>query len=168
MTQKVHLELSIPPEWPRVDQVREAVEKTLLATFGASGLEETLPMVSAELLENAIKYGMPGAEVNLSLKSESRHFVVTVTNAVSDESRHARSLRERLEWLDSFDDAADAYTAAMQEVYASAGESPLEDSGLGLARVAYEGQCRVACELSVPHRVAVTARFDTGVSASGV
>ena len=53
------LELSIPPEWTRIDRVREAVASSLGAVFGSSGVDEALSMVSTELLENALKYGTP-------------------------------------------------------------------------------------------------------------
>ena len=40
-------------------------------------------------------------------------------------------------------------------VYAQAGDGR---SGLGIARIAYEGRCGLECDESVPGRVTVTAR----------
>ena len=57
MARGLQLTLSIPPQWARIDRVRQAVGLCLAAVFSDTELEDALAMTCAELLENAIKYG---------------------------------------------------------------------------------------------------------------
>jgi hypothetical protein len=84
------LELSIPPEWPRIDRVREAVASSLGAVFGSGGVDEALSMVSTELLENALKYGLPGKIVRFRLQSEMQSVVVSVMRVALDRGQGGR------------------------------------------------------------------------------
>lgn len=154
----IRLELSIPADWARIDSAREAVGGCLAAAYGTGELDDSLAMVCAELLENAIKHGLPDPEgVTLRLGEEDGALVMAVSNAVDPELPNATRLRDTVAWLQGFADPAEAYLAAMSQVYAEAGEREVE-GGLGLARVAHEGGCRIACDLSVPGRVTVRVR----------
>jgi hypothetical protein len=149
------LNLTIPPEWSRIDPTREAVGLLVQAIFGDDDLRDALAMVSEELLENAIKYCTPGSTVNISIRHDGDRLAVAVSNAVDETSAHAAALRERVEWLRRFPDAATAYKAAIGKVYELA-PRPGGEAGLGIVRIAYEGRCGVTCDLS-GGRVTVTA-----------
>ena len=139
------LDLSFPPEWARIDRARETVAHSVAAVYADDELRDALSIVSAELLENAVRYGAPGqAAVRITIQELGGEFVVRVTNEVDSTTTHAGLLQRKLTWLARFGSPADAYVAALQEVYERGAQS--SQSGLGLVRVAYEGGCRLACE----------------------
>lgn len=148
--------MSIADDWERVELVREAVARCVAATYGDDDLRDALSMVAAELLENAVKYGHAGASIAFRLE-DAGELAVTVTNAVETGSPDAAKLKERLDWLHTFADPAQAYLETMAEVFKS-GKVDDSTSGLGLLRVAYEGGCSVECDLSDPACVTVRAR----------
>jgi hypothetical protein len=154
----LHLDLWIPGDWERINLIREAVARCVAAVFGDVELKEALAMVSAELLENAVKYGIPGTGVNVSVHEDGESLVVDVTNQVQD-ARHVDALRHRLDWLRGFADPSEAYMAAMADIYAHAEARPQgQEGGLGLVRVSYEGGCRVDCDTSETGKITVRAR----------
>jgi hypothetical protein len=156
MRRALRYELLVPGVWERIDLVRESVARALRAAYGDPDLEDALAMVCAELLENAMKYGRAGATVQLCLADDDDGaLTVTVENAIDADSHHTRALHERVEWLRGYADPAEAYTAALTQVYAAPN---IDDSGLGLVRIAYEGGCRIDCDLSNPAHVVVRAR----------
>jgi hypothetical protein len=152
-SQELFLDVAFPADWSRIDPTREAVSLLVLAVFGRSDLRDSLAMVSAELLENAVKYSKSMGGVRLSIRNESKGLVVAVTNMVEEGSRHVASLRGRLEWLNSFADPEQAYAAALREVSVRGGE----ESGLGIVRIAYEGGCGLDCDVSSPGEITVRA-----------
>ena len=152
----IRLDLSIPPDWTRIELVRKAVGFCVWAVFGRGDLRDSLSMVSAELLENAVKYSAPDREVRLSITEEPDRLVVAVTNEVEGDS-HVTTLAHRLEWLRTFSSAADAYMAALSEVFDHKGEERAGEGGLGIVRIAYEGGCDLDCDTSKPGQVTVRA-----------
>jgi hypothetical protein len=152
----IRLDLSIPPDWTRIELVRKAVGFCVWAVFGRGDLRDSLSMVSAELLENAVKYSAPDREVRLSITEEPDKLVVAVTNDVEGDG-HVTTLAQRLEWLRTFSSPADAYMAALSEVFDHKGEDRVGEGGLGIVRIAYEGGCNIDCDTSKPGQVTVRA-----------
>ena len=149
----LHLDLAIPPEWGRIDQVREAVSHSVGAVFGDRDLRDALAMVASELLENAFKYGKPGPAVHITVREDDGQVVVAVTNAVDEAAPHAGVLAERVAWVNEFGDPSRAYQAALERAYTDETDS----SGLGLARITYEGGCLLDCDTSRAGVVTVRA-----------
>ena len=149
------LTLDIAADWSKIDPTREAVGLLVLALFGDDDLRDALAMVSEELLENAIKYSLPASSVALAIEHRGDGVDIAVTNAVDGGAVHLADLRARIAWVRSFATPSEAYAAALARVYAQAGDGR---SGLGIARIAYEGRCGLECDESVPGRVTVTAR----------
>ncbi len=150
----LHLSLDIPADWSKIDPAREAVGLLVLALFGDDNLRDALAMVSEELLENAIKYSRPASSVALAIEHRDDGVEIAVTNVVDEATGHMTLLAERVAWVGSFETPAAAYSAALARVYA---ENRPGATGLGLARIAYEGRCGLACDTSVPGRVTVKA-----------
>jgi hypothetical protein len=146
----LQLDLSIPPDWSRIDPTREAVGLLVMAMFGDDDLRDALAMVSEELLENAIKYCKPDSVVSLSIRHQAESVIIAVTNAVEEGSRHLGTLRKRIEWMRSFGTATEAYSAALARV-------GMDDAGLGIVRIAYEGRCGIDYDLSEPGKLTVRA-----------
>lgn len=152
----LNLDLSIPPEWSRIDPTREAVGLLVLAMFGDDDLKDALAMVSEELLENAIKYCAPDTTVSIAIRHEGDRVVIAVTNVVNADARNLELLNERVAWIRGFPSPAEAYAAAIGRVYEQ-GERPPGEPGLGIVRIAYEGRCEVSVDLSVAGKVTVKA-----------
>jgi hypothetical protein len=150
----IRLQLRMPLDWDRIDTIREAVALCLRATYDDDELGSAISMVSAELLENAVKYGSSGAVVRISLEELADSVKVVVTNPVDRPCSHAGTLQQRLAWLSGFADPRKAYVAALEQAYHDASEG-----GLGLARIAHEGRCSVACDTSTEGQVTVSACY---------
>jgi hypothetical protein len=156
MAGRVNIRLFIADEWDRVEAVREAVARCVRAAYDNEEMSDALSMVAAELLENAVKYGSEGAPIQFLLDDDEVPTLV-VTNVVEADSQHPMKLKGRIEWLRTFDNPADAYLATMAELYQS-GNFREGSSGLGILRIAFEGNCVVTCDVS-PHAVTVRARY---------
>lgn len=154
MNDVIRLDLSIPSQWSRIDSVRQGISLCLSAVFGDLALKDSAAMVSAELLENAIKYGQQGG-IKLSIAEEADKLVIEVTNAIGSAS-HARALEDRIAWVRGFESASEAYLAALARVYEQSTVDQL-GSGLGIVRIAYEGGCEVDCFASAPGQITVRA-----------
>jgi hypothetical protein len=152
MNRTIHLQLQMAPEWQRIETIRQAVALCVDAAFDNPELRDSIAMVSAELLENAAKYGKPGALVRLVVEELPDGVRVVVRNPVDLPSSHSDVLKERVDWLRDFSDAREAYRVALQHAYDNPGEG-----GLGLARIAHEGGCRVRCDTSTTGEVTVSA-----------
>jgi hypothetical protein len=168
MTKALDLSISIPIEWTRVELVRKAVGFCVYAVYGRGDLRDSISMVSAELLENAMKYAPPDGMVHYALfhertpapearsaPHESEGLVVTVKSGAPKGSRHVDALRERIAWIERFPSPAEAYMAALAEVFEH--KEGQGEGGLGLVRIAYEGGCKLSCNTSEPGVVLVRA-----------
>ena len=151
------LQFVMPADWQRIEPVRQAIAMCAAAFFADPNLQDRIAMVSAELLENAVKHGQ-AQQISFSLRQEKEGLVLTVSNAVAPESPKVATLRSQLSWIGSFPDPQDAYLAAMARIY-ERGESAA-GSELGLVRIAYEGGCRIECDTSQSGWVTVKARYD--------
>lgn len=157
MTTGLLLDLSIPADWTKIELVRKAVGFCVWAVFGRGDLRDSLSMVSAELLENAMKYSTPERDVRLLISQDAEKLVVSVTNEVESTSGHLATLKDRLTWIRGFGSAADAYMAALAEVFDHKEGDPTGEGGLGMVRIAYEGGCELSCDVSAPGKVTVRA-----------
>jgi hypothetical protein len=157
MSDRILLHLSIDDDWDRVEPVREAVASCVRAAYGSEEMSDALSMVASELLENAVKYGRPGALIRFDL-DEHEELTITVSNAVEEGSPHLGKLRERVDWVRSFADPAEAYLATMAEVYQT-GNLKDGSSCLGILRIAHEGQCAISLESPSPDTISVQARY---------
>jgi hypothetical protein len=150
----LQLDLAVPTDWERIDAVREAVARCVTAVFADGDLKDAVAMVSAELLENAFKYGKEDqGDVTIRVRAVGDRVEVSVTNAVEADSPHTVKLAERVAWVNEFGDPLAAYEAAMARAFTD----ELEQSGLGLARISYEGGCALALDTSQVGQITVTA-----------
>ncbi len=152
MTSTIQLRLCLSLGWSEIDTIRRAVAVCLEAAFGSVELGDSLSMVSAELLENAVKYGKSGGLIGFVLEEIPDGLRIVVTNPI-DDSTHGDKLVERLAWLDKFTDTRSMYAAALERAFNDACAG-----GLGLARIAHEGGCSLHCDTSVAGIVTVSAR----------
>ena len=157
MKPALNLDLWIPPDWKRIELVRKAVGFCVWAAFGRGDLRDSVAMVSAELLENAVKYSVPNSQVRIAISEEDGRVVVAVTNEVMVGSPNIEALKKRLDWAHAFPTPAEAYMAALSEVFDQNELAPSGEGGLGLVRIAYEGGCSIDCDGDTPGQITVRA-----------
>jgi len=139
----VAFELSIPSHWDELDSVRAKTENFLLQQKLSKDQVYAMVMTTSELTENAIKYGDSQGEnvqVHISLSVYPKEIIIEVKNKIKDiHDSDLRKLDENIQWIRGFQSHYEAY---LEKIKLISGKS-LEDgeSGLGLVRIAYEGQC---------------------------
>ncbi len=146
-----HFSIDVPfhNEWSSVERLRTAVLNCLMTVFGNYDGCQAIAMVAGELLENAIKYGRwtgPQSVFRLTVSGDRHNANVTVENPVDPDDSTVGELMETLKWLQGFATPEEAYRAKLLEVAHS--PRTLTKSKLGLARVAFEGNCKLDAEVS--------------------
>src|SRR5688572_7786809 len=119
-------------------------------------------MVAGELLENAVKYGDWGARESafrLRVWGDGIEAHVMVENRVKPNDPGVAELLTTLQWMTKFPTAGDAFRAKLLEL-AQAPREPMA-SGLGLVRIAYEGNCKIVADVTESTlRVTADVRLD--------
>lgn len=129
----------ISPEWDQIASARNDSFKFLSSNGMNTDVVDTITMITGELLENAIKYGSIKSDILYSISIESKTITVEVKNPIEESSdENLRRLDRIIQWIRGYQNPFEAYVEKLKEVAAK----PLEDStsGLGLTRIAYEGQ----------------------------
>jgi hypothetical protein len=141
------IDLPVQNEWSNVDLVRTSVLGCFHAIFSDPSGCQSFATVASELMENAIKYGdwEPDGVRHMHLRvwGDANSASVQVEQPVAVDGASVRELLAMIEWLNGFADPEDAYRTRMLEIAAA----PAGATKLGLARIAYEGRCRLAAEL---------------------
>ncbi len=151
----LHIELLVRAEWDNVERVRRLIHEAALAAYGSPDVADALGMMAAELLDNAIRHGR-GHSPRLLVDDQGDKLSVAITSSIVEAApEHLDELRRRIELLNAFSDPAEAFRATIRE------RPRGTVNGLGLARVLFEGDCRLDCDTSRPAEVTVraTTRF---------
>lgn len=136
------LTAKIKPEWQEINKLREKCIRFLGAHGFAKDLVHSLTMILSELAENSIKYGNfddANTNIEVSLEIGKEFITVEVNNPVDPKSAtHLQRLDKTIQWIRGYQDSFQAYIERLKEI----SRKPLDDeeSGLGLARIAYEGK----------------------------
>lgn len=139
------IDLPVRNEWRNVDLLRTSVQNCFAAVFQDMDGSNALSMVTGELLENALKYGawdeaVEGSGVfRLRVMGGDAKTTVTVQNPVDPTSPALETLTQTLQWIRGYDDPEEAYRARLLQI--ASAEEDLSESGLGLVRIVYEGNC---------------------------
>ena len=160
------LHLNVRPQWEELDIARqEAVSFLRGHQFGEATVNAT-EMVVCELTENATKYGTFGvtpSEVRIAITVEGATVTVEVRSPVgSADDEHLQRLDRTVQWIRGFQNPFEAYVERLKEVSAQSLES--SESGLGLVRIAYEGQSVLDFFLHDQNVLAVSAVFTAAPS----
>jgi hypothetical protein len=118
-----------------------------------------LSMVAQELLENAVKYGaFSGAErIGLGVRMGSEDVTVEVKSRVGVDDANLRRFDQMIQWIRGYQDPFEAYVERLKQV--SARPYSHGESGLGLARIAYEGRCALDFYVDEGNVLAVSAVY---------
>ncbi|MHB8875059.1 MAG: ATP-binding protein, partial [Myxococcaceae bacterium] len=119
-----------------------------------------LCMTAQELLENAVKYGRyhtAGDTIELSINVDPGDITIEVRNPVDSTSASLRTFDATIQWIRGYQNPFEAYVERLKDV-SSQPFSPGR-SGLGLARVAFEGQCILDFYVNESNILAVSAVY---------
>jgi hypothetical protein len=136
------MELELAPDWDTIKATWEPCMEHLSQQGLDADAAYALCMVVQELLENAVKYGTfgPGREhIRLGVTSRSDTLTVEVRTPLEPDSAQLERLDSMVQWIRGFQSPFEAYVERLKEVASRSYGN--EESGLGLVRVAYEGQC---------------------------
>jgi hypothetical protein len=143
------IDLPVTSSWDNVDLLRASVESCFTAVFQNVDGCHAIAMVTGELLENAVKYGdwttEPGP-FRLRVEGSAHSATVSVENPANPDDPDVAALLGTIRWLSGFEDAGEAYRARLLQIAALPRDN--RASGLGLARIAYEGGCTLSAELA--------------------
>jgi hypothetical protein len=154
------LALEIPPDWDAIDGVRERAIAHLTEANEPRQVVDSMAMVLCELLENAIKYGSFAADqqVSVTLDVAPQAITVEVGNPTSNDAMpQLHRLDRTIQWIRGYQDPFEAYLARLKEVSLQNPDSG--ESGLGLVRIAYEGESSLDFYLGDGGRLAVSAVY---------
>jgi hypothetical protein len=141
------LSLSLQGDASALQEAQQEVGRFVKAQHGEAEAQ-TMEMVAAELLENAVKHGQPDPRgIELLVEGEVRFIEVVSSVRQAD----LGPLEQRVKWLAAQGDPQQAWLRALSEVFERG------EFGLGLARIASEGGCRISLRMVSPGRLAVRA-----------
>jgi len=134
------LKFKINPSWDELDYVRGELE-IFLGTNEMNGDQiHALIMTCSELTENAIKYGHHNNDadkIEIFVDIYDKEVIVEVKNKIYNvDNEELKALDENIQWIRGFQNKYEAYIEKLKYISAKNIKS-----GLGLVRIAYEGQC---------------------------
>lgn len=135
------VELQLPPDWDAV----KGCWDDCVQHFQGAGLDEdtayALSMSTQELLENAVKYGSfrQGDRILLTLEFSRGEVTIEVRSPAHPDRRRLKKLDDTIQWIRGYQNPFEAYVERLKAV--SSAPYSAGQSGLGLARIAYEGRC---------------------------
>ena len=153
------IRLSLKAKWDEIEKIRNKTSRFLISQGLSNDSVQALTMVVSELIENSIKYGRfesPEENVVVHLNITEGIVIAEVTNPVDETVyKHLKELDRTIQWIRGFQDPFEAYVERLKRV----SKKPLsdEESGLGLARIAYEGKAIVDFFLSEDDLLNVSA-----------
>ena len=136
------MNLKITPDWENIEQVRIKTEEFLNGKNFSREIIDSIVMNISELMENAIKYGRFNdtvKDITASLTLTDNDIIVEVKSPIKDEDDfHYRRLDGIIQWIRGYQNPFEAYIEKLKEIAIQ----PINDneSGLGIIRMAYEGQ----------------------------
>lgn len=136
------IELSIKPEWDNIEIVRDKTLEFLQSKGFCDETNDAIIMIISELTENAIKYGRFSSKISelfASVTLNQRNITVEVRSPVDDDDDvHFARLDSIIQRIRGYQNPFEAYIEKIKEIALM----PVNDtrSGLGIVRIAYEGQ----------------------------
>ncbi|OUS32507.1 hypothetical protein A9Q99_00080 [Gammaproteobacteria bacterium 45_16_T64] len=140
----LYIDRDIAASWQNIASTRESANRFLTSQCLAEDTIEAMSMVINELIENAIKYGSyigktGVSTIDLTIEVLPKKISVLVSNPVASNSPYIHNLTKTVSSINEFDNAFEAYVNRIKLI----SEDKLIN-GLGLARIAYEGECELS------------------------
>ncbi len=147
---KKSIEFKVKPDWDEIEKIRNESVDFLQSQKLTDDTIHSLSMIISELIENGIKYGnfkIVEKKVFVAINIERTTVTIEVLNPVDENSfNHLERLDKTIQWIRGYQDPFEAYIERIKEV----SKKPLNDleSGIGLVRIAYEGEAMLDFFLS--------------------
>ena len=132
-----HFEIDAALSIDDVPTVRKLVERLQVSVVADDGDRSRIAVAAHELLENAVKFSTDGSAW---MRVEIAEGTLTITTRNRASRADLADLSQIASELGAAPDSMSFYLGLMQK-------APLEAGGLGLGRVAAEGDMRIALEL---------------------
>ena len=135
-------ELRLAPDWDTVKSAWDDCHRFFVEHGLDADQAYALSMTAQELLENAVKYGgftNPAQRVELSVAMGQTDVTIEVKAPAHQDPVRLKKLDDTVQWIRGYQSPFEAYVEKLKQVSAQPYEPG--ESGLGLARIAYEGQC---------------------------
>ena len=142
------IDVPVRSEWASAERLRASVGGCVLAMFGDPDASHAVSLVTAELAENAIKYGRwtdATGTFRVRVWGNRPCAHVAVESPVDPDPGATRRLFDTLRWIAGFATAEEAYRARLLEIAAAPGGG--DGSRLGLVRLVYEAGCTLRAEI---------------------
>lgn len=154
------MKLNVEPKWEEGDMVREKSHNFLKAHGISHDLAYALSMTACELFENAVKYGdfrTADDIIYVTVEVSRNDIIIEVKNPAGEMSENLQHLDNTIQWIRGYQNPFQAYVERLKEV----SEKKLKEgeSGLGLVRIAYEGQAVLDFYVDENNVLAVSAVY---------
>ena len=153
------LQITMKPHWDKADTVREKSHDFLITNGFSQDIAYALSMTTCELFENAIKYGdfCNNDTISVLVEVTKDEITVEVKNPIIEKSKHLLQLDNTIQWIRGYQNPFQAFVERLKEV----SEKKLKEgeSGLGLVRIAYEGQAILDFYIDEHNVLAVSAVY---------
>lgn len=151
----------VEPVWAEIDNVRESCADFLRRQAVDNDTNTALTMVACELAENATKYGAFAgghSKMSIAVTVNPQNIIIEVRNPVTGaDDAHLARLDRTVQWIRGYQDPFEVYLERLREVSGQTLDST--ESGLGLVRIAYEGQSILDFYVNEQNILAVSAMF---------
>jgi hypothetical protein len=139
------IELPLHPGWEAIEPLRASVLACVRAIFPGAAFAADVGVVTAELLENAIKYGRwhDGGETSFALRVDGHddRVELEVSSPVVPGDANLERLTVELRRIAAAPSPEEAYLKAVRAVALG------KERALGLARASHEGGCDLSAEV---------------------
>ena len=153
------LRLQLPPDWDTIKATWDATYRALATAGLGEDLCHALCTTAQELLENAVKYGAfadpSAASIAFTVEVQPAAVILEVQNPTASEPARLKSLDETIQWIRGYQTPFEAYVEKLKQI--SMQPYAPGQSGLGLVRIAYEGQCILDFYVDAANVLAISA-----------
>lgn len=160
-TEKKSFEFFLQPDWEELDKIPEIAQEFVSLNELSIEDEHAILMVATELVENSIKYGyFPETfpKIHLTIKFKRNKVIIETRNSIKDaDVPELKSLDSMIQWVRGFQNPFEAYVERLKKI--SGKELKVGESGLGLVRIAYEGQSILDFYIDENNILAVSAIY---------
>lgn len=162
------MQCKITPEWENLDLVREQTGDFLKLNHVDTDTIDAVMMNISELTENAIKYGKfdeLNSEISTKVTITGSDIIVEVSSPLKEnDSYNPARLDKIVQWIRGYQNPFEAYIEKLKEVAVQ----PQNDgeSGIGIVRIAYEGQSIIDFYINEKGIISVSAVYHLPVRRS--
>ncbi len=155
------MQYKIKPDWENLDRVRETTGNFLKLNHLDSDTMDAVMMNISELTENAIKYGRfdeQESEIGTKVTITNNDIIVEVSCPLKENDTYNPARLDKIvQWIRGYQNPFEAYIEKLKEVAVQPQDD--SESGLGVVRIAYEGQSIIDFYINEKGIISVSAVY---------